>query len=80
MQTRPRNITVLMPDDKLLEVTYYCNDNKMEDHEKDQFTKLLIQLDDCTCTMKIEKELCKNPHALEKLIHNKVINAKGHLC
>ena len=80
MQTRPRCITVLMPDDKLLEVTYYCNDNKLEENEKEQFTRLLIQLDDCTCTMKIEKELSKNHGALERIIHNRVINTKGHLC
>ena len=80
MHTKPRCITVLMPDDKLLEVTYYCTDNKLEDDEKDLFTNLLIQLDDCTCRIKIEKDLSKKPAALERIIHTKVINTKGHLC
>ncbi|MEO6948167.1 MAG: hypothetical protein ABI123_00950 [Ginsengibacter sp.] len=80
MQTRPRYTTVLMPDDKILEVTYYCNDKNLEKDQKEFFTSLIIQLDDCICNMKIEKHLCKNPGALEKIIHNKVINTKGHLC
>lgn len=80
MHTKQRCITVLMPDDTLLEVTYYCTDNKLKDDEKDQFTNLLIQLDDCTCRIKIEKDLCKKPASLERIIHNKVINTKGHLC
>lgn len=80
METKPRNLTVLMPDEKLLEVTYYCNDKNFEDDEKKFFTSLIIQLDDCICNMKIEKHLCKNKGALERIIHNKVINTKGHLC
>ncbi|MEO6818598.1 MAG: hypothetical protein ABI204_02635 [Ginsengibacter sp.] len=80
METKPRNLTVLMPDDQLLEVTYYCNDKNLEEDQKEFFTSLLIQLDDCICNMKIEKHLCKNQGALERIIHNKVINTKGHLC
>lgn len=80
MQTKPRNMLVLMPNDSLLEVTYYCNDSKLKEKEKEIMTQLIIQLDDCICTMKIEKSRCKEKNELEKVVHKKVINTRGHLC
>jgi len=75
MQTEPQQIQVLMPDDSLLDVTFYCVEPK---HSKK--TRLIIQLDDCVCSLDIEASLCKNVSSLETLVHNKVINSKGHLC
>lgn len=78
MQTKPHDIVVLMPNDTLLEVTYYCLDANLK--EKEKLIKLIIQLHDCICAAKIEKSICRKKNKLETLIHNKVINAKGHLC
>lgn len=80
MQTRSKNIHVLMPDDRILEVTYYCNDSKIPEAEIEIFTKLYIQLDDCHCTLKIEKSICQNKKELEHIVQKKVINERGHLC
>ena len=71
---------VLMPDDRIIEVTYYCNDEKIPDAEIEKFTKLHIQLDNCHCTLKIEKSICQNKKELENIVQKKVINERGHLC
>ncbi len=73
-------MTVILPDDKHSEVSYYCSDALINDADKALFTKLYIQLHDCVCTIQIEKSLCKRSIELETLIHNKVIATKGHLC
>lgn len=70
-------IHVLMPNDELLEVEYYCREY---DDPREVNMRLIIQLDDCVCSMDIEKSICKNVSSLERLVHNKVINTKGHLC
>lgn len=80
MQTKPTKVIVLMPDDSHLEVTYYCTDARLKKSEKEKLTQLFIQLHDCLCTMKIEKSICKVKYELEKIVHNKVINERGHLC
>ena len=80
MQTRSKNIHVLMPDERILEVCYYCNDAKIPEAEINTHTKLFIQLDDCITTMKIEKSICKNTKELEHIVQRKVINERGHLC
>lgn len=80
MQTKPRNTTVLMPNDSLLEVTYYCTDAKLKEKEKENLTQLIIHLHDCICAVKIEKSVCGRKNELEHIVHNKVINEKGHLC
>lgn len=69
-----------MPDNKLLDVTFYCSDVKLQEEEKNMYTQLFIQLDDCICTLKIEKSVCRHPDILEKIVHNKVIISRGHLC
>lgn len=80
MRTKSKNIHVLMPDDRVLEVSYYCNDAKIAEPENETFTKLFIQLDDCVTTMKIEKSTCQNRKELEHIVQKKVINERGHLC
>ena len=80
MKTKLQEIIILMPDDSHIEVSYYCNDKKITDEDKDKFTNLYIQLHDCICTIKIEKSLSNKWNELETLVHNKVINTKGHLC
>lgn len=80
MQTRLKNIHVLMPDDRIVEVSYYCNDSKIPEPEIEKFTKLFIQLDDCITTMKIEKSICQNKKELEHIVQRKVISERGHLC
>ena len=80
MVTRPRHIHVQMPNNKLLNVTYYCSDLKLEEKERKDHTQLYIQLDDCVCALKIEKLVCAQPEILEKIVHNKVIISRGHLC
>ncbi len=80
MQTKPRNTIVLMPNNSLLEVTYYCTDTKLKENVKLKLTRLIIQLHDCTCAIKIDKTIVAKKNELEAMVHNKVINAKGHLC
>ena len=74
MAVKAYNTIVIMPDDSMLEVDYYCKD------AKENKVKLVIQLHDCFCTLNIDKSLCKDAQALETMVHNKVINTKGHLC
>ena len=80
MQTKPRDTIVLMPNDSQLEVTYYCTDIKLKEKEKEKRTQLFIQLHDCICAMNIEKSICRKKNELETVVHNKVINVRGHLC
>ena len=80
MRTKPKNIHVLMPDDTIKEVMYYCDDKKAANQPGDNFTKLYIQLDDCVCTMTIDKALCIRKENLEHIVQTKVINSRGHLC
>lgn len=71
---------VEMPDQSRLEVLYYCKDDKLKADERAKYTQLFIQLHDCVCIMKIEKAKIKNTHEIERIVHNKVINERGHLC
>ena len=71
---------VEMPNASKLEVIYYCDDHKLKEEEKEKLTQLFIQLHDCICTMKIEKTMAKKTEMLERIVHNKVINERGHLC
>jgi hypothetical protein len=80
METRTRNMIVFMPNDSLLEVSYYCSDKMLNEDEKKLVTQLVIQLDDCICSLKIDRSFSVNKNTLERIVHNKVINAKGHLC
>lgn len=80
METRTRNTIVFMPDDSLMEVSYYCSDAMLKDDEKMVVTQLIIQLDDCLCSLKIDRAFSTNKNTLERIVHNKVINTKGHLC
>ncbi len=80
METRTRKTIVLMPDDRLLEVSYYCSDSRLNENEKSAVTQLIIQLDDCNCSMKIDRLFSANKNTLERIVQNKVIHAKGHLC
>ncbi|HSV11623.1 MAG TPA: hypothetical protein VLI68_12670 [Hanamia sp.] len=80
METRTRNTIVFMPDDSLLEVSYYCSDAILNDDEKMAVTQLVIQLDDCICSLKIDRSFLRNKNTLEQMVHQKVINERGHLC
>jgi hypothetical protein len=80
METKTRSTIVLMPNDSLLEVSYYCSDSKLNEKEKALVTQLVIQLDDCTSSMKIDRTFTATESTLERLVQNKVINEKGHLC
>lgn len=71
---------VEMPNASRLEVIYYCDDHRLSGEEKEKLTQLFIQLHDCICTMKIEKTTAKKTEMLERIVHNKVINERGHLC
>lgn len=68
-----------MPDDHLLEATYYCTDAGLPETDKDA-VYLYIQLDDCICKMTISKSICEDKKELEHLVHTKIINTRGHLC
>jgi len=80
METKSHRIVVEMPNKKLLNVEYYCIDDSVAIKEKETSTQLFIQLDDCICKMKIEKSIVNKDHELERIVHNKVINERGHLC
>jgi len=52
----------------------------LKEDEKMVVTQLIIQLDDCLCSLKIDRAFSTNKNTLERIVHNKVINTKGHLC
>jgi hypothetical protein len=80
MRTKWYTALVIMPDGAQLEVIYYCtNTSTGVDRFKKQ-KELLIQFNDCICTVKIDKSICEQPDELERIVHNKVISTKGHLC
>jgi hypothetical protein len=80
METDTFSTVVEMPNALRLEVAYYCADDRLKEKEKEKLTQLFIQLHDCICMMKIEKSLVDEDHVLERIVHNKVINERGHLC
>jgi hypothetical protein len=80
METDNYTTWVEMPNHSCLEVTYYCKDDKLKGEEKQKLTQLFIQLHDCISIMKIEKTIMKDRSKLERIVHNKVINERGHLC
>ena len=80
METDNYMTLVEMPDQSRLEVIYYCKDDRLDKAEKAKFTQLFIQLHDCVCIMKIDKSVIKNFREIERIVHNKVINERGHLC
>ncbi len=80
MQTETNTTIVAMPNDSILEVTYYCADTRLNKGEKETPMQLFIQLRDCICTMNIEKSITRKSCELERLVHNKVIHEKGYLC
>lgn len=80
MRKNPLHVSVQMPNDVLYEVSYYCSDSKLSSNEKKTKTQLYIQHDDCVCILLIDKSISDNEEALENIVHNKVINTKGHLC
>jgi hypothetical protein len=80
METKSVSTIVEMPNSKLLHVEYYCEEDSLAKGEKDQLTKLFIQLDDCVCIMKIERAVINDRGELERIVQNKVINERGHLC
>ena len=80
MQTEPKNTVVIIPNDKKLEVSYYCSDRKLKEKEKHDYTDLIIQLQDCHSSIKIPKEKIKYPERVEAMVQKTVINARGHLC
>jgi len=80
MPAKSYSTFVVMPDDSTIEVYYYCMDDKLSREERKNQTQLYIQLHDCICCIKIEKSVCRQPDALERIVHNKVLNTKGHIC
>lgn len=80
MYTKPRHTIVILPDANIVEVTYYCNDTRLKQEEKANHTKLFIQLDDCICTMMINKNFLRENYLIESIVHDKVIYEKGDLC
>ena len=80
MQSKSKHIRVHMPNDSFFEVSYYCNDKKLTATQKKTSTQLYIQHHDCLCVINIAKSVCDNDAELENVVHNKVINTKGHLC
>lgn len=79
MQNKPQHTIVVMPDDKKLDVSYYCADD--EDGKKNKNSvNVIIQLDDCHSSVTVPKEKMKQRKELERIVQKAVINAKGHLC
>ena len=67
MQTKPRHTVVVIPNDKKLEVSYYCSDLKLKEKEKKDFTDLIIQLHDCHSSIKISRSKVKDPGNVEAI-------------
>ncbi len=77
MQTISKNTVVVIPNNKKLEISYYCSDTKMLQKEKKDFANLIIQLHDCHSSIKISKTNIKD---VEAIVQKTVINARGYLC
>ena len=80
MQTKPKHTIVVTPEDKKLEVSYYCSDQKLRDKQRREFANLIIQLNDCHSSIKINKKKAEDPDEVESIVQKTVINARGHLC
>lgn len=80
MQTKARHTIVTIPNDKRLEVSYYCSDRKVKEKEKKEFIDLIIQLHDCHSSIKIHRKKAENSEHVEAIVQKTVINARGHLC
>ena len=80
MQTNPRHTVVVIPNNKKLEISYYCSDTKLQEKEKANFTNLVMQLHDCHSSIKISRSKVKDPENVEAIVQKTVINARGHLC
>ncbi len=80
MQTDPRHTVVIIPNEKKLEVSYYCSDLKLNEKEKKDFTNLIMQLYDCHSSIKISRTKIKDADNVEAIVQKTIINARGHLC
>lgn len=80
METKSFSTIVELPDKNVVDVVYYCKDDLLAASEKQKLTQLFIQLHDCVSIIKIEKSLSRKTGELERIVHNKVINERGHLC
>lgn len=80
MQTDTYKTIIEMPDSSTIHATYYCDDFILNGKSQPKLADLIIQLDDCICTVKVDRSVCQNSEDLDTLVHYKVINTKGHLC
>lgn len=70
---------VELPNKKRLEVEYYYPGDSSSAKGKEKLARLFIQLDDCICCVQIKKSILNKTDELERIVHNKVINERGHL-
>ena len=77
MQTKPMHTIVVIPNNKKLDVSYYCSDTKVKQKEKNDFADLIIQLHDCHSAIKISKTKMED---VEAIVQKTVINARWYLC
>jgi hypothetical protein len=80
METKPKHTIVILPNDSMVEVTYFCTDKKLSEKQKQDQIDLIIQLDSCHYPVRIPKSMARKPDELDCLVHNTVISARGHLC
>lgn len=80
MKTKTMHTVVVIPNNKKLEILYYCSDTKLQEKEKENFTNLVMQLQDCHSLIKIPRLKIENADAIEAIVQKTVINARGHLC
>lgn len=80
MKTKPMHTVVVIPNNKKLEISYYCSDTKLQQKEKANFTNLVMQLSDCHSYIKIPRSKIENTDAIEAIVQKTVINTRGHLC
>jgi hypothetical protein len=80
MESNFYTTTVEMPNKKRLNVDFYFLEKTGDTRKENQQLNLLIQFDDCISQMKIERSVFNDMEELERIVHNKVINEKWHLC
>ncbi|HEU5054296.1 MAG TPA: hypothetical protein VFT78_14350 [Hanamia sp.] len=80
MESNFYTTTVEMPNKKRLNVDFYFSEENGDTRKEKQQLNLLIQFDDCISQMKIERSVINDLDELERIVHNKVINEKWHLC
>jgi len=80
MQKQPERTVVVTPDNKKIEVSFYCNDINPLKGDKKEFSDVIIQMEDCHTSIKVPLDITVRRKLLEAAVQKKVINDLEYLC